>query len=53
MVLEIKNKKGLGVNAMLEGGICLGVQKNEVPARLQEEYDRIVEDLKKLVLKIK
>jgi hypothetical protein len=50
---DLKKKKGLSISGMYEGGICISVQRNEVPPEYMDEFKRVTEDLKLLVLKVK
>lgn len=50
---EHKNKECLGISVMLEGGVCLGFQKGEIPAEHRVEYEALAESAKALAAKIK
>ncbi|TAK95884.1 hypothetical protein EPO05_03230 [Patescibacteria group bacterium] len=49
---EHKNKECLGISVMLEGGVCFGFQKGEIPAEYKAEYNALAESAKALASKI-
>jgi hypothetical protein len=53
MLDEHKNKECLGISVMLEGGVCFGFQKGEIPPEHRKEYEALAESAKKLASKIK
>ena len=53
MKCDLRNKKSISISGMYDEGACLSLQRGEVPQKYMDEYNKIAEDFKRLVLKIK